>query len=157
MARSTPATILLTARGAAFDLHSYAYEPGADRIGLQAAEALGAPPRCVLKTLVVKIDGRPACVLLASDREASLKKVAAAFGGKAAAMAPPAEAERLTGYKVGGISPFGQRRALPTAIDAAALAEALVFVNGGQRGLQLRLSPADLVRVAEAMVADLAA
>ena len=154
MARSTPATVFLNARGVAFELHTYDYDPGADRIGLQAAEALGAPPRSVLKTLVVKVDGKPACVLLASDREASLKKVATAFGGKAATMAPPAEAERITGYKVGGISPFGQRRSLPTVIDSAAMSEPYVFVNGGQRGLQIRLDPADLVRATGATVAD---
>jgi len=157
VARSTPATVLLAAKAIGFELHTYDYDPDADRIGLQAAEALGAPPRCVLKTLVVKVDGKPACVLLASDREASLKKVAAAFGGKAAMMAPPAEAERLTGYKVGGISPFGQRRPLPTVVDAAALTELYVFVNGGQRGLQIRLDPADLVRAAGARTADLLA
>lgn len=147
----------MSAQGVRFSLHAYDYEPGADRIGLQAAAALGAAPRRVLKTLLVKVDGAPACVVLASDREASLKKVAAAFGGKSAAMAAPADAERLTGYKVGGISPLGQRRRIPTVVDAAALTEALVFVNGGRRGLQVELDPADLVRAAAATVAEVAA
>lgn len=95
--RSTPATLALTKAGVAFELHTYDYAPGEQRVGLQAAEALGEPPARVLKTLVALVDGKPVCIVLASDREASLKKVAAAFGGKAAKMAPPADAERITG------------------------------------------------------------
>jgi len=107
----------------------------------------------VLKTLIVKADGKPACVVLASDREVSMKKLAAALGAKSAEMAPVPEAERITGYKVGGVSPFGQKKRLPTVIDAAAAALPEVFVNGGQRGLQVRLAPADLVRLLGAKVA----
>ncbi len=157
MASETPATRALKALNIAFNLHAYAYDPQAERVGLQAAEALGEPPRIVLKTLIIRVDDKPACVVLASDAEVAMKKAAAAFGGKSAAMMPVPDAERLTGYKVGGVSPFGQKRALPTLIDAAAEAEAHVYVNGGQRGLQIRLAPADLATAAKARFADITA
>jgi Cys-tRNA(Pro)/Cys-tRNA(Cys) deacylase len=156
MSRATPATLALDRAGVAYALATYAYDPGADRIGLQAAEALGAPPAEVLKTLIVKADGKPACVVLASDREVSMKKLAAALGAKACEMAPPADAERITGYRVGGVSPFGQKKRLPTVLDAAAAALSQAYVNGGQRGLQLRLAPCDLIRALDAMVAAIA-
>ncbi|CAM5206888.1 cys-tRNA(pro)/cys-tRNA(cys) deacylase [Bosea thiooxidans] len=145
MAQTTPATLALKQHGIAFELRAYAYDPNAERVGLQAAEALGEPARRVLKTLIAQVDGKPVCIVLASDREASMKKVAAAFGGKSAAMMPVPDAERMTGYKVGGVSPFGQKRKLPTIVDEAASSEALVYVNGGQRGLQIALAPADLL------------
>jgi Cys-tRNA(Pro)/Cys-tRNA(Cys) deacylase len=156
MARTTPATLALDRAGVAYTLTAYDYDPGAERVGLQAAEALGAPAGEVLKTLIVKVDGKPACVVLASDREVSMKKLASALGGKSAEMAPVGEAERITGYKVGGVSPFGQKKRLPTVIDADAAALPQAFVNGGQRGLQARLAPADLVRVLSARVAAVA-
>ncbi|MDB5426635.1 MAG: transcriptional regulator [Phenylobacterium sp.] len=156
MSRSTPATLALDRAGVAYTLATYGYDPDADRIGLQAAQALGAPPAEVLKTLIVKADGRPACVLLASDREVSMKKLAEALGAKTAEMAPPADAERITGYRVGGVSPFGQKKRLPMVIDAAAAALAQAYVNGGQRGLQLRLAPRDLIRALKATVAAIA-
>jgi Cys-tRNA(Pro)/Cys-tRNA(Cys) deacylase len=96
-------------------VHTYDYDPNADRIGLQAAEALNEPPERVLKSLMAMVDGKPVCVIVRSDREVSMKKLAAAFGGKSAQMMKPGEAERLSGYKVGGISPFGQTRKLRTA------------------------------------------
>ncbi|MEA2959657.1 MAG: Cys-tRNA(Pro)/Cys-tRNA(Cys) deacylase, partial [Alphaproteobacteria bacterium] len=86
-------------------LHSYEYDPDADHVGLQASEALGIAPQRMLKTLMAEVDGNPVCVVVPSDREVSTKKLAAAFGGKAAKMMRPADAERLTGYHVGGISP----------------------------------------------------
>ncbi len=153
MSRTTPATLALDRAGVAYDLATYAYDPNAERVGLQAAEALGAPAGEVLKTLMVKVDGRPACVVLASDREVSMKKLAAALGAKSAEMMKPADAERITGYRVGGVSPFGQKRAVPTVVDADAAALPAAFVNAGQRGLQARLSPADLVRALGATVA----
>lgn len=153
MANDTPATTALRRLAIPFEPCRYAYDAGSERVGLQAAEALGEPPRRVLKTLLAQVDGQPVCLVLASDREAAMKKVAAAFGGKSAAMLPVPDAERISGYKVGGVSPLGQRRTLPTIIDESALAEPLVFVNGGQRGLQLRLAPADLVRATQARVA----
>ena len=157
MAKTTRATQALTKLGVAFTLHAYDYDPEADSIGLQAAAALGAKPRRVLKTLMAEVDGTPACVIVPSDREVSMKKLAAAFGGKSAQMMKPADAERITGYRVGGISPFGQKRKFPTAMDAIAMALPEVFMNGGQRGLQVRLAPADAVRVLEAKVAALVA
>ena len=86
-----------------------------------------------------------------------MKKLAAALGGKSAEMAPVAEAERITGYRVGGVSPFGQKKRLPTVLDAAAAALPAAYVNGGQRGLQARLAPVDLVRALEAKVAEITA
>jgi Cys-tRNA(Pro)/Cys-tRNA(Cys) deacylase len=153
MAKETPATLSLKSLGVAFERRHYDYDPSAERVGLQAAEALDEPPGRVLKTLIVKVDGKPACLVLPSDKEASMKKVAAVLGGKSAAMAPVPEAERLTGYKVGGVSPFGQKRKLPILVEVVAASEAYVYVNGGQRGLQIKLSPADLLRATGALTA----
>jgi len=157
MAKTTRATITLTKLGIAFTTHSYDYDPDAESIGLQAAEALGEPPSRVLKTLMAELDGKPVCVVLPSDHEVSMKKLAAALGGKSATMMKPADAERLTGYHVGGISPFGQKKRVPTAIEAAALTEPYVFINGGQRGLQIRLDPNDAVRALNAVAASVVA
>lgn len=104
---------------------------------------------------MAEVDGRPVCVVVPSDREVSMKKLAAAFHGKSANMMKPAEAERLTGYHVGGISPFGQKKQVPTAIEVAALSEPLVYINGGQRGLQVRLAPADACKALNAVAASL--
>ena len=112
VSKTTPATLALTKAGVAFETVAYDYDPNVEKVGMQAAEALGVEPHCVLKTLMATVDGRPVCVIVPSDREVSMKKLAAAFGGKQAAMMKPADAERLTGYKVGGISPFGQRKAV---------------------------------------------
>ena len=111
MAKATPATAALEKAGIAFTLHEYDYDPNAARIGMQAAEALGIAPERLLKTLMAKAGAAIVCVLAPSDREVSLKRLAAAAGAKDAAMLPPAEAERITGYHVGGISPFGQKKA----------------------------------------------
>lgn len=157
MSKVTRATKVLEQAGVAFTVHVYDYDPHADSVGLQAADALGEPPARVLKTLMTLVDGKPACAIVPSDREVSMKKLAAALGGKSAQMMKPADAERATGYKVGGISPFGQMRKVPVAIEAQALAHALVYVNGGQRGLQVRLSPRDAAEVLGARVAALAA
>jgi Cys-tRNA(Pro)/Cys-tRNA(Cys) deacylase len=93
--------------GIAFTVVTYGYDPDADKVGMQAAEALGESPERVLKTLMALVDGKPVCVIVPSDKEVSMKKLAAAFGGKAAQMMKPTDAERITGYKIGGISPFG--------------------------------------------------
>lgn len=155
MSRATRATRLLQDAGIAFVVHRYDYDPAADRIGLQAAAALGERPDRVLKTLMAFVDGKPACVIVPSDREVSMKKLAAALGGKSAQMMKPADAERISGYKVGGISPFGQTRRLATAIEEQSLGHELVFINGGQRGLQVRLSPRDAAELLNAVVAPL--
>ncbi|WP_419896258.1 Cys-tRNA(Pro) deacylase [Roseomonas sp. USHLN139] len=156
MSKSTPATLAAQKAGIAFTLHAYDYDPEAESIGLQAAEALGEPPRRVLKTLMTEVDGRPVCVVLPSDREVAMKKLAAAAAGKSAAMMRVPDAERLTGYRVGGISPFGQKKRVATFVESAALSEPYVFVNGGQRGLQIRLSPADLLAALGAKAAVIA-
>jgi Cys-tRNA(Pro)/Cys-tRNA(Cys) deacylase len=156
-AKTTPATQALDRAGIRYSVHPYAYDPDAPRIGLQAAEALGVDPGRVLKTLMAAVDGRIVCLLIASDREAAMKRVAAAFSGKAAAMLKPAEAERTTGYHVGGISPLGQKRRVATAIDAGSLTDpaAAIHVNGGGRGLQIRLAEGDLAAVLDARVVPL--
>ena len=145
MSRVTRATKMLEHAGIAFTVHSYDYDPDADHIGLQAAESLGEPPERVLKTLMALVDRKPVCVIVPSDREVSMKKLAAALGGKSAQMMRPADAERISGYRVGGISPFGQIRKLQTVIEAQALVHDVVYINGGQRGLQVRLKPRDVV------------
>lgn len=157
MSKVTRATKMLEQAKVAFTVHTYDYDPNADRIGLQAAEALGEPPQRVLKTLMALVDGKPACVIVPSDREVSMKKLAAALGGKAAQMMKPTDAERLTGFKVGGISPFGQMRKVPTVLEAEALGHELVYVNGGQRGLQVRLKPQDALAVLGAVAAPVVA
>ncbi|WP_448952366.1 Cys-tRNA(Pro) deacylase [Labrys neptuniae] len=157
MSKVTRATQALTKAGIAFSIHTYDYDPDADSIGLQAAQALGEPPNRVLKTLMAEVDGKPVCVIVPSDREVSMKKLAAAFGGKSAQMMKPANAERSSGYKVGGISPFGQMRKVRTAIEETALAADYVYVNGGQRGLQIRLVPGDAKAALEATAAALVA
>ena len=157
MAKSTPATVALQKAGIAFALHEYDYDPDAARIGLQAAQALGVDPARLLKTLMAKAGNAVVCVLAPSDREVSLKKLAAAAGAKDAAMLPAAEAERITGYHVGGISPFGQRKRARTFVDHAALGHPTIICNGGRRGLQVELAPADLVKLLGATAADIAA
>ncbi len=155
MAKGTPATITLEKAGVAFTLHEYDYDPDAAKIGMQAAQALGVEPARLLKTLMAKTGGQVVCVLAPSDREVSLKKLAAAAGAKDAAMLPAAEAERITGYRVGGISPFGQKKSARVFIDASALAHPTVLFNGGRRGLQIEIAPAEIVRLLGATAVEL--
>jgi len=157
MPGSTHATLALRNLGVSFALHTYAYDPHAERIGLQAADALGVEARRVLKTLMAEVDGKPVCVLIPADRDVSMKKLAAAFQGKSARMMPAADAERLTGYHVGGISPFGQKKRMPVAIEQSALGQTSVYINGGQRGLQIELTPDDARMALGAIVAALVA
>lgn len=157
MAQATRATKMLEQAGIAFSLHSYDYDPSAESIGRAAAEAIGADPGQVFKTLMVLADGKPACVIAPSSGEVSMKRAAAALGAKSAAMMKPAEAERLTGYKVGGISPFGQMKHVPVVIDETAILWDAIFINGGQRGLQVRLTAADAAEVLGATLADISA
>lgn len=140
---STQGLRFLDAAGVRVTLHAYDYDPTADAVGLAAARALGLKPGLVLKTLMVEVDGRPACCVIPSDRQLSMKKVAAAFGGKAAAMMAGAKAEKLTGYHVGGISPFGQKRAVPTALEVSVCGAETVWINAGARGLLLGIAPDD--------------
>jgi Cys-tRNA(Pro)/Cys-tRNA(Cys) deacylase len=155
MAKSTPATLALEKAGVAFELHEYDYDPNAERIGMQAAEALGVEPARLLKTLMVRADNATVCVLAPSDREVNLKKLAHAAGAKSAAMLGAAEAERITGYHVGGISPFGQKKRLRAFIERSALAFPRIVVNGGRRGLQVELAPNDLMSLLSATAAEI--
>ena len=157
MAKETRATKALTQAGATFSVHAYDYDPDADQIGMQAADALGEPPARILKTLMTLVDGKPACAIVPSDAQVAMKKLAAALGGKAAEMMKPADAERITGYKVGGISPFGQMRRVPAVVEIAALDQPYVYLNGGQRGLQVRIDPREALRILDARVASIAA
>jgi Cys-tRNA(Pro)/Cys-tRNA(Cys) deacylase len=155
VAKGTPATLALERAGIAFTLHEYDYDPDATRIGMQAAEALGIEPARLLKTLMARAGQEVVCVLLASDREVNLKKLAAAAGAKSAAMLGAQEAERITGYHVGGISAFGQRKRVRTFIDQAALAFPKLVMNGGRRGLQVELAADDAVKLLDAAVAEI--
>ncbi|MDR6662032.1 Cys-tRNA(Pro)/Cys-tRNA(Cys) deacylase [Tardiphaga robiniae] len=155
MSKTTRATQTLSKLGAAFTLHTYDYDPDAESIGLQAAEALGIAPQRMLKTLMAEVDGKPVCVVVPSDKEVSMKKLAAAFRGKSAKMMRPADAERMTGYHVGGISPFGQKKRVPVAMEQAALSENTVYLNGGQRGLQIEIAPEAARAALDAIAATL--
>src|SRR3569833_2299291 len=143
MAKTTPATLALEKAKVAFSLHENDYAPYADRIGMQAAEALGIEPARLLKTLMAKAVTDVVCVLAPSDREVNLKRIAAAAGAKSAAMLGAAEAERITGYHVGGISPFGQKKRARVFIEQPALQFPTILCNGGRRCLQVALTPAD--------------
>jgi Cys-tRNA(Pro)/Cys-tRNA(Cys) deacylase len=151
----TPATVALTAAGVAFTLHPYEHDPRAASYGLEAAEALGVEPERVLKTLMVTLDRSLVVGVVPVVGQLDLKALARALGGSRAAMADVAAAERATGYVAGGISPVGQRRAHPTVVDESALSWPTVFVSGGRRGLDLELSPADLVAVTGATTAPI--
>ncbi|MDK3019806.1 aminoacyl-tRNA deacylase [Pseudodonghicola flavimaris] len=141
MSKASPATSFLTRAKVPFRTVEYDYHPGTERVALQAAEAVGLPAGQLLKTLMVEVDGKPACAVVPGDRSLSMKKVAAGFGGKSAAMMAPEKAEKLTGYHTGGISPFGQRKRVPILFEAEAMALEEVVINGGKRGLLLILSP----------------
>jgi Cys-tRNA(Pro)/Cys-tRNA(Cys) deacylase len=122
---------------------------------MQAAEALGVEPQRLLKTLMAKAGSETVCVLAPSDREVNLKKLAAAAKAKSATMLGAMEAERITGYHVGGISPFGQKKRARVFIEQSALSFPRILCNGGRRGLQVELTPADLVRVLGATAAEI--
>lgn len=141
----TPATVALTRAGVTFTTHEYAHDPAAPSYGLEAAQVLGLPPEQVFKTLLAEVDGALAVAVVPVTGSLDLKALARALGAKRAAMADPKVAERTTGYVVGGISPLGQKKRLPTVVDASAQAYDVVYVSGGRRGFDLGLAPADLV------------
>lgn len=157
MAMTTPGTVQLIKLGIAFSLHPYTYDPDAPRIGLHAAISLGLAPAQTFKTLMAEVDRRPVCAVIPSDSELSLKKLASCYEGKSAAMMSVPDAERLTGYRVGGIGPFGQKRPVPTAFEETAALHEVIYVNAGQRGLLVGIAPADAIRAAAARAADLVA
>lgn len=151
----TPATAALSRARIEFTVHTYEHDPGASSFGLEAATALGLAPERVFKTLLTSVDGRLVVGIVPVSGQLDLKAVAAAVGGKKATMADPADAERVTGYVVGGISPIGQKKSLPTVLDSTAADHATVFVSGGRRGMDLELAPADLVTVTGATYATI--
>jgi Cys-tRNA(Pro)/Cys-tRNA(Cys) deacylase len=151
--RGTTATVALERAGIPFTVHEYAHDPRSASYGLEASQALGVPPERVFKTLITEVDGRLVAGVVPVQGQLDLKALAAAVGGKRAAMAEVAAAERATGYVAGGISPVGQRRRLPVVLDASAMTFGSVFCSGGRRGLEIELAPADLVRATDATVA----
>jgi Cys-tRNA(Pro)/Cys-tRNA(Cys) deacylase len=155
--RGTTATIALERAKIPFTVHEYPHDPRSGSYGLEASEALGVPPERVFKTLVASVDGALAVGVVPVHRQLDLKALAAATGGKKAVMAEVAAAERATGYVAGGISPVGQKKRLPVVIDASALELATMYCSGGRRGLEIELTPADLIRAAGATVAAIAA
>jgi len=138
-------------------LHSYDHDPRSTAYGVEAVEALGVDPDRIFKTLIAAVDDRLAVGIVPVAATLDLKALAAALGGKRAALADPAAAARVTGYVLGGISPLGQRRTLPTVLDSSATSHATIFVSAGRRGLQVELAPANLVRLTAADVVDLRA
>lgn len=151
----TPATVALAQAEVDFTVHTYDHDPAAPSYGTEAADAMGVAPQRVFKTLLAEVDGKLTVAVVPVSGQLDLKALAAAVGGKRAAMADPAAAERTTGYVLGGISPLGQRKKLPTVIDESALEYETVFCSGGRRGLEIELAPADLVRLTSASTAAL--
>jgi Cys-tRNA(Pro)/Cys-tRNA(Cys) deacylase len=145
--RETPAVRAARAAGIPFTLHEYAHDPRAASYGLEAVEALGLDAERVFKTLVVDVAGALTTCVVPAAGQLDLGAL-----GKRAAMAPVPRAEKVTGYVAGGISPLGQRRALPTVVDDSAMAYATVFVSAGRRGLEIELAPGDLVALTKAQV-----
>ncbi|MFD0904073.1 Cys-tRNA(Pro) deacylase [Actinomadura sediminis] len=152
----TPATVAAAKAKIEHTLHPYEPDPEAESYGAAAADALGVPHERIFKTLLAEVDGNLTVAVVPVSGSLDLKALAAAAGGKRAKMADPRDAERATGYVVGGISPLGQRRRLPTVLDESASALPTVYVSAGRRGLQIELRPADLVRLTGARVAAVA-
>ncbi|WP_283133557.1 Cys-tRNA(Pro) deacylase [Rhizohabitans arisaemae] len=153
MSKGTPATVALTKAKSTFTLHPYEHDAGASNYGDEAAAALGVPREQIFKTLVAAVDGALAVAVVPVAGKLDLKAFAAALGGKRAAMAEAPVVERATGYVVGGISPLGQRKRLPTVVDESALDFAAVYCSAGRRGLQIELPPAELIRLTQAKTA----
>ncbi|HSL59180.1 MAG TPA: Cys-tRNA(Pro) deacylase [Acidimicrobiales bacterium] len=157
--KGTPASVAAQRAGIEFSVHDVgtgAGGPGDGGYGVAVAAALGVDPARVLKTLVADVDGELAVGVVPVAQSLDLKALAVALGRKRAAMADPTRAERATGYVRGGISPLGQRRRLPTVVDASVGSHPTVYVSAGRRGLELELAPADLVRLLDATTADIA-
>jgi Cys-tRNA(Pro)/Cys-tRNA(Cys) deacylase len=153
----TPATVALSRAKIAYTLHPYEHDPRAEAYGDEAAAALGVDPARIFKTLIATVDGKLVCGVVPVAGRLDLKALAAAVGGKRGAMADAAAAARATGYVLGGISPLGHRTRLPVVVDETASGFETVYVSAGKRGLQVELSPHDLVRAAAARLAPIAA
>jgi Cys-tRNA(Pro)/Cys-tRNA(Cys) deacylase len=156
MATGTPATKLLKSAGIEFIEHEYPHDPNSTSFGLEAAEKLGVDPNRVFKTLIVNVDEACAVAIVPVNQQVSLKSLSRALSAKRATMADPAQAARLTGYVVGGISPLGQKRLLTTVIDESAKQFETILVSGGRRGFDIELSPNDLAQLLSAMFAEIA-
>ncbi|MDX3310286.1 Cys-tRNA(Pro) deacylase [Streptomyces sp. NPDC054884] len=152
----TPATVALTAAGVDYTVHAYDHDPSHPSYGEEAAEAMGVSPDRVFKTLVADVDGTLTVAVVPVAGSLDLKALASAVGGKRAAMADPALAERTTGYVRGGISPLGQRKKLRTVLDDSATTHATICVSAGRRGLEVELTPADLTTQTAALLAPIA-
>jgi Cys-tRNA(Pro)/Cys-tRNA(Cys) deacylase len=155
--RGTTATVALERAGIPFTVHEYTHDPRHESYGLEASQAMGMAADRVFKTLIAEVDGTLVTAVVPVAGNLDLKALATAAGGKRAAMAEVAAAERATGYVAGGISPVGQRRRLRVVIDSSAMMFESVFCSGGRRGLEIELVPADLVRATNAIVASIAA
>jgi Cys-tRNA(Pro)/Cys-tRNA(Cys) deacylase len=151
----TPATVALTAAGAEYTVHAYDHDPSHHSYGEEAAEAMGVSPERVFKTLVADVDGTLTVAVVPVAGQLDLKALAAAVNGKRAARADPTLAERTTGYVRGGISPLGQRKKLPTVLDASASAHPTICVSAGRRGLEVELAPEDLAKLTDAVLAPI--
>ena len=156
MATGTPATNLLTSKSIDFKAHEYSHDPNSTSFGLEAAEKLGVDPNRVFKTLIANVDESFAVAIVPVNQQVSLKSLARTLGAKRAVMADPAQAARLTGYVVGGISPLGQKRLLSTVIDQSAKEFETILVSGGRRGFDIELSPQDLAELLSAVFAEIA-
>jgi Cys-tRNA(Pro)/Cys-tRNA(Cys) deacylase len=165
---ATPATVMLQQAGVDFRIHEFDHDPGERNYGIVAAEALGIDPDQVFKTLLAQVEGQAAgkvgghadvqgvvVGIVPVSGQLSLKELAVAVHAKRAEMCDPAVAERLTGYVVGGISPFGQKKRLPTAIDETCILFDTIFVSGGKRGLDIEIAPGDLIAVLDAALAPI--
>jgi Cys-tRNA(Pro)/Cys-tRNA(Cys) deacylase len=153
----TPAVDEARNTGIHFELAEYEHDPRADSYGMEAADAMGVPTERVFKTLVAQLDDdRLAVAIVPVSGQLDLKALAKALDARRAQMADPIEAQRVTGYLVGGISPLGQKRRLPTALDESALLQDAIYVSAGRRGLDMKLAPADLQSLTNAVVAPIA-
>ena len=153
---ATPATRVLDAAGVPYRTMSYEHDASTPSYGLEAAEKLGVPAEAVFKTLMVSVDGRLAVAMVPVAGTLDLKKVASLLGTRKAFIADRTEAEKRTGYVVGGISPLGQRLPSPAVIDSSAELLESIYVSGGRRGFELALSPFDLIRLTEAKTGPIA-
>jgi Cys-tRNA(Pro)/Cys-tRNA(Cys) deacylase len=157
MAKGTRAVQVLDRSGVRYQIHEYVVERDDISYGKAVALALGVSSNLIFKTLVATVDGSPVVAIVPVSGQLALKKLARAAGGKHASMAEPADAKRLTGYVVGGISPLGQKRTLPTFIDVSVGDCATIFVSAGRRGLQVELTPDDLISLTQAANVDISA
>lgn len=153
----TPALVLAAKAGVVFTVHEYRHDPRSDSYGKEAADALGLAAEQVFKTLIAEVDGNLVVAVVPVAGSLDLKALAAAAGGRKAAMAKVPDAERATGYVVGGISPLGQKRRLPVFVDTSALMYPTVHVSAGKRGLEIELAPQDLLMLTDGQAAAIAA